>query len=139
MKTFDSLILALLLLVPSFLVRADPPLQLPVTNAIPGVGTNSANLDWAMDLHANVALQCVASLANIGTSNITITVQQSVNRTNWHTAATMLLAGSGTNRVSYLTNLNVGAIPWMRVSTFVNANTAAVNYLEFIVARKRGL
>lgn len=139
MKAFNTFVLALLLLIPSFLVRADPNLPLAVTNAIPGVSTNTANLDWRMDLHNAVSLQCVASLANIGSSNLTITVQQSVNRTNWHTLATMLLAMNGTNQASYLTNLSIGAIPWMRVSTFVNANTAAVNYLEFTVGRKRGL
>lgn len=139
MKSFEACLLALLLLFPSFLVRADPNLALAVTNAIPGVSTNTAELDWRMDLYDKVSLQCVAALANIGSSNLTITVQQSVNRTNWHTLATMLLAMNGTNQASYLTNLSVGAIPWLRVSTFVNANTAAVNYLEFTVGRKRGL
>ena len=138
-KTLKSIVCALVLLVPSFLIRADPPLRLPVTNAIAGVTTNTANLEWAMDLSRTVTLQCVGSLANVGTSNLTVLVQWSANRTNWHTAATMLLAMNGTNQASYLTNLDTMAMPWMRVYTFANANTAAVNYLEFVVGRKRGL
>lgn len=133
-----TLALSILLLIPSFLVRADPPWMLPVTNAIPAVSTNAAALDWPMELSDKVSIQMVSALGGAGASNLTATVEYSVNRTNWHTLATMALAMSGTNRVAYLTNLSIGAMPWMRVNTFVNANTSAVNYLEFWVSRKRG-
>ena len=133
-----TLVLAILLLVPSFLVRGDLPWMLPVTNGIPAVSTNSAAVEWPMELSDKVSIQMVGGLAGPGASNLTATVEYSVNRTNWHTAATMALAMSGTNRVSYLTNLSIGAMPWMRVKPFVNANTSAVNYLEFWINRKRG-
>lgn len=119
--------------------RAQLALPLAVTNAIPALGTNTANVEIAVGAGDDVALQFSYSLLSaVGVnSNITAVVQQSVDGTNWVNLVTLAQTSSGATAVSYVTNLTVRAIPRLRIGDIVNANTVAVQNLTFWRSIKR--
>lgn len=128
----------LLILLLSSMAAAAQPVQLAITNALAASSTNTFNVEWQTADVSMVSLQVALELQGAGATTVTFAVQQSIDRTNWHSAASLALTASGTSRVGYLTNLAIGAMPWMRLSTAINANTSAVHNLSFWVSRKPG-
>lgn len=61
-------------------------------------------------------------LSGAGTTANTITIQQSVDRVNWATLTAFPVTPAGATAVTVVTNLNIGAIPYLRVSSIANAN-----------------
>lgn len=125
--------LAALLLLAALAAQAQPALPLAITNAIPALGTNTANVELPAAEVELIGLQLTYGLAAaVGVnSNVTATVQQSLDGTNWVDFTSLARAASGTNLVSTVTNLSVYAIPRFRISTIINANTVAVERLTF--------
>jgi hypothetical protein len=87
----------------------------------------------------DVALQFDFALAAAtGTSsNITVTLQKTLDGTNWNLFATCIIPASGTTRVPFVTNFAVGAIPCLRWYTTQNQNTSSVVTLNAYIKLKR--
>lgn len=112
---------------------AQVPLPLAVTNAIPATTTNTANVNIGVEDLNELALQITFNLAaSVGVnSNITATLERSVDGTNWVSWGALAQTSSGTTTVSLVTNLTIGAIPRLRIGPIINANTVAVQNLSF--------
>lgn len=108
-------------------------LRLPVTNALPALSTNTANAEIAVSDLTEVGLQVTFTLASAPgvNSNITATLERSLDGTNWVSWGSWPTVSTGTSTASSLTNLAIGAIPKLRIGTVVNANTVAVSTLTF--------
>lgn len=137
MKPLELLLACLLALaLPAF---GQVPGTIATTNAIPAVSTNTANAEIAVGEASEVALQMTFNLAaSVGVnSNITATLERSVNGVNWVTWTSISLTANGTSTVSFITNIAIGAVPRLRIGPIINANTAAVQNLAFDRASKR--
>lgn len=116
-----------------------------LTNAIPaGVAgspaTNSPGKYFSAENWRNVAFQFSYALAgSVTASNVTVVLEKSIDTTNWTTLDTIGLLSANTATVSYVTNYDVGAIPYLRVGRIINANLTNVVGLSFWMSRKRGL
>jgi hypothetical protein len=119
--------------------RAQQIGMLSVSNTFAVTSTNTLNAEFSTGDSLNVGFGFTFSLlAATGTSsNITVTVQKSIDGTNWDAYATCAIAASGTNVLAYWTNFIVGAIPRLRASTLVNLNTSAVQRAVFWRSLKR--
>lgn len=135
MKTKLAGLLGLLIGISS---QAQLLFPIAITNTIAAVTTVTANVAVATGKAKDIAIGFDYVLASAtGTdSNLTATVQKSIDGTNWVNFATMALLSSDTTRVTFPTNFSVGAIPWLRISTVANASTVAVQTLNFWVVRK---
>lgn len=67
-------------------------------------------------------IQLVAELSGAGTTANTVTIQQSLDRTNWVTHTAFTITPAGTTAGSVITNLDVSGIPYLRVYSIANAN-----------------
>lgn len=70
----------------------------------------------------DVAIAFVSSLSGAGTTANTVTIQQSVDRSNWQTLTAFTATPAGTTAVTVVTNLTVGAVPYLRIYSIANAN-----------------
>jgi len=109
------------------------------TNSFAAGSTNTLNLEIETTRCSAISLQLTHALVGVGNSNVVATFQQTVDGTNWHALATMSSTSTGTATASYLTNLNIGAIPKIRLSTIVNPNSNAISSLLLWVSRKNYL
>lgn len=119
---------------------AQNPRQVALAStAIAALGTNTPNEVVSLENTADVALQVnLALAAAVGVnSNITVTLQTSLDLVNWVNWQQFKLLSAGTGTVSIATNYAVGAMPFMRVKNFISANTAAVAGLELWIGTKR--
>lgn len=84
------------------------------------------------DRQQNVALVFSFNQSGASTSNVVYTLERSVDRSNWDTATTYVFSipSTGTTRVNYGTNINVGAFRYLRVKTIANSTalTTMTNY-----------
>lgn len=84
----------------------------------------------------NVCIQIVASLSGAGTTANTLTLQGSVDKSDWAsnvpiTVPSIAWTPAGTAAVITVTNIPVIGIPYLRVATIANANAntgAITNY-----------
>lgn len=84
----------------------------------------------------NIALQLTSTSAGTNANNYTVTIQRSIDGTNFDTTVphlTWVLAGNGTNSMRHLTNFATLGYGWFRVSSIANANPDTV--LSNIVIR----
>lgn len=132
MKHFCLLLVLLVALIP-VQTFGQGAIALGVTNAIPATSTNTANVEIAVGDATEIGLQFSFNLASaVGVnSNITATLERSVDGTTWVSWGSLVQASSGTSTVSLVTNLAIGAIPRLRVGPIINANTVAVQSLTF--------
>lgn len=70
----------------------------------------------------DVAIQFVSALSGAGTTANTVTIQESVDRENWMTLMAFTATPAGTTPVTVVTNLSIGAAPYLRVYSIANAN-----------------
>ena len=70
----------------------------------------------------DVAIQFVSALSGAGTTANTVTIQESVDRENWMTLMAFTATPAGTTPVVVVTNLTIGAAPYLRVYSIANAN-----------------
>jgi hypothetical protein len=101
------------------------------TNAIVANSTYTTNavIDCTRSRYVNLVWK--AELSGAGTTANTLVVQQSVDNSNWATYQSYSMTPAGTTAVIVSTNLDVAAIPYLRVRSIANAsaNTGAItNY-----------
>lgn len=70
----------------------------------------------------DVSIQFTSALHDAGTTANTVVVQESVDKTNWETLLTFTATPAGTTPVTVVTNITVGASPFLRVYSIANAN-----------------
>lgn len=119
---------------------AQTPLFLDFTNAVAAASTvtNNAVIGVANNHHIGFGFRFALAGATGTSSNVTATIQSSIDGTNYVNFATLALAANGTNVVGIATNLQVGGIPFLRVSTVQNQNTQAVSGLLLMKFTKTG-
>lgn len=90
------------------------------------ITNNTANLftNAIVDVsrRSSVVFAFTGALTGAGTTANTITVQQSVDRRSWSTLLAFTVTPAGTTPVTVVTNVNIGAIPYVRVSSIANAS-----------------
>lgn len=70
----------------------------------------------------DVTIAFVGALSGAGTTANTVTLQQSVDKSNWQTLTAFTVTPAGTASVPVVTNLTIGAAPYIRVYSIANAN-----------------
>lgn len=70
----------------------------------------------------DVAVQWKAELSGAGTTANTLTIQQSVDGLDWQTVKAIAMTPAGTTPVTVVTNITVGATPYLRVYSIANAS-----------------
>lgn len=118
--------------------------QTIVSSAFLGVSTtNSPAKVIAVDDAANVALWLYSVGNAKGTNGITVSISSSIDGTTWKAGAyTMTITGTGTTPVNVFSNLNVVAIPKLRVDTIISDGTAAAGATNTVTLKaisKKGL
>jgi len=108
------------------------------TNNIPATTTSNYNATIGLTKYGDAALTINFKLTGSGTENVITTVDQSVDGTNWETKAPFLWtnAANGTTLVSVTTNMNVGAVGYLRLKSINNGSAQAVTNLQFLVTVK---
>jgi hypothetical protein len=73
-----------------------------------------------------------------GTPSVVLRLERSVDNSNWETTPFHVLTASGaTNTCTWMTNLTVGGMPYFRISTIENTNSAVITNLQFYYGLKR--
>lgn len=96
------------------------------TNVIAASGTLSpTNAIITARKHLNVGLQAEFALSGTGTGNVVLSFAKSLDGVTYETvpSVTLTIAGSGTNVVSGLTNVSMGAAGSLKLVSVTNANT----------------
>ena len=99
------------------------------TNAIAATTTNTCASVVALTKYDEVAIELTGKLVGAGTSAINSTWSVSSDGSNFTAARYVIsLTAAGTTTQTWVTNLNVGAVGYLRLDTIGNANaTAATN------------
>lgn len=76
----------------------------------------------------DVALQVKFTFANTTTSNVVYTVCKSIDGANWETTPcfTWTIAGNGTTSVTSTTNLTVGGLGYLKLTSIQNTHASIV-------------
>lgn len=103
------------------------------TNFVPNVATNTytnltAYVDATRQEYVAIGLQYKFHTAPVGaTPSVTMRLQRSFDGTNWEsTAQHVLLANGVTNTCTWFTNLHSQGIPYYRLQTVENTNSAVI-------------
>jgi hypothetical protein len=107
------------------------------TNTVPADTTNTFN--DVIDARASVVpVQVTFKLSGAGTDDQTLTFEQSVDRTNWFELGDVVIAATGTNSVTAVTNLTpLTGWGYLRLSTWDNdAAAEAVTNLAVVYSLK---
>ena len=112
-----------------------------ITNAMAADTTNTVGITNLLDYHRDVGLVLRAQGSAADTGNITVTLVRSANGTLWETTPkiTWVVALNGTAEVVAVTNLQVhqiGAMPYLKVLSIVNAATNSATNLQLSIVRK---
>ena len=70
----------------------------------------------------DVCFQWTAALSNSGTTANTVTIKESCDKQNWETLTAFTMTPAGTTPVTVVTNITVGAAPYLLVYSINNAN-----------------
>ncbi len=92
-----------------------------ITNNTTAYPTN-AIIDCTRSGQTSVAISWKAELSDAGTTANTITIQESVDKQNWETLTAFTMTPAGTTAATVVTNLTVGASPYLRIYSIANAN-----------------
>ena len=85
-----------------------------------------------------VALQALFQCTGDNSSNVTFRFDRSIDGINWHTnILAWAVPAQGAAPAAAITNLDVGAVPFLRVSAVENPGPAAVTNLLLRVFEKR--
>ena len=96
------------------------------TNSIAASGTASpTDATITAKKFLNVAIQPQFKLSGTGTGNVTFSFAKGLSGGIYETtpSVTVVVAASGTNVVSGVTNVNLGAVSALKLVSIVNANT----------------
>ncbi len=111
----------------------------PATIAASTTATNTAVID-VRDFDV-AYLQITATLANtnVNTATLSIPVHRSFDGTTFETTATttLLLTYSGTNIITWATNMNLGGAGYLKFNQYVNSATNIATLSAFTIAGKQ--
>ena len=98
------------------------------TNSIGTNATVTNNVTISATKVADIGLGVTARGASGATGNITATFARSLDGTNWVSSPTITVAVplSGTNVVTAVTNITLGAVGYLRLNTVANGDPASV-------------
>lgn len=109
------------------------------TNTTWTTGSASINLHGLYPKATQLGLQVNFKLvSDTGNSNIVFTIQKSIDDSTWDTLGTITKASNGSNTVTVVTNYNVGAMGYFRISQVDNVNDVASGTLTNIVVKYKG-
>lgn len=151
MKTLRYLITiaAILLMAFAWLPNAEAQsYNLPMTELNGGTNnvakaTTNATLNVIMTATRSdaIAIQPIFKLDTNGTEVVVFSFDHSIDGANWQSAATTLsITANGTNTVTGITNVTLGAVGFVRLRSIENPNTdGAITNLVLRYATKTGL
>jgi hypothetical protein len=130
MKRTITLLAALCLICASALAQTR---YVSTTIAIPSVITAASNTNVYLTVPAldarkstEVALAFTYHYTGAGADVVTATLEKSVDGTYWATAApsiaSLAMAGNGTTKVTYATNIAMGGFGYLRIANIANAH-----------------
>lgn len=98
------------------------------TNTIATNGTVTNNFVIAATKVTDIGLAISARAVGAATGNITATFARSLDGTNWVSTPniTLAVAANGTNPVTAVTNITVGAVGFLRLNTVAYADPTSV-------------
>jgi hypothetical protein len=112
------------------------------TSSTNSIGTNATvtnNVTITATKSSDVGLAITARGASGATNTVTASFSRSLDGTNWATFITLPVTMSGTNLVTAVTNVSVGAVGFLRLNTVANADVAATaTNVSVRVSRKPG-
>lgn len=89
-------------------------------------------------VNTNIALQATFNLVSAGTANVTFKFDISADGVLWESnRVTWGVPATGTTTNSILTNIEVGAMCFLRLNTIADGNAAAVTNLILKASQKR--
>lgn len=73
------------------------------------------------------------------TPSVTVRLQRSLDNSNWESSGPLhvLLANGATNTCTWVTNINCAGIPYWRISTIENTNSAVITNVTVLYGTKR--
>ena len=98
------------------------------TNSIATNGTVTNNVTFTATKVTDVGLAVTARGASGATGNVTATFARSLDGSNWVSSPTITVAVplSGTNLVTAVTNITLGSVGYLRLTTVANGDPASV-------------
>lgn len=113
------------------------------TNNIAASTTNSSTYAVRLDApikSQHIGLQATFKLTGSGTSASVFVFDKSLDGANWETGAYRLSAtANGTSSVTAVTNFQVGAIGYLRLSSIENPNGTAMTNIVVKYSQKTGI
>lgn len=100
--------------------------------------TSNYTASVTLTKHDNVALLWQFKHMGAGTDNCILTLEQSIDGTNWETTnkKTITVAATGTTQVNVVTNLSMGAVGYLRVKSVQNGVADVLTNLTVKVVTK---
>lgn len=106
----------------------------------------STNATWASSNYvaapvrsSAITLQTTLKLTGAGTTAIVLKFDSSVDRVKWMTGThSVTITPAGTSEVTDVENVTIGAIPFLRLSSVENPNSAAATNITVKWVGKRG-
>jgi hypothetical protein len=112
----------------------------PYTTLVAASGTSNltAAAVYGVTKYEDVAIHVKTYLAGSGTDNTVVTYQRSADGTTYETTGFLVITivNTGTTPVNTITNINVGAAGFIRLSTIVNGDTGDILTVTNTVAFK---
>jgi hypothetical protein len=97
------------------------------SNNIAGATATNVNYAVSMENSAQVAVQVWAKgVSDANTNTLSLTFGYSLDNANWHAAQRSIsFANTGTTAVNVISNWNIGAVKYIRLSAITNATLDA--------------
>jgi hypothetical protein len=116
--------------------------SLTVTSNIAAASTNSpASAVRAVTRNRHAAIATSFAMTGAGTPNVVFSFSRSADGTNYETTPSLVItnAANGTNTVTSITNLDLGAAGWLKLVSVANTNAStAITNLAVKVSTKPG-
>lgn len=109
------------------------------TNSVAASSTNSTAYWVDATAGGAVGLQVSFRCSGAASSDVTLRLYQSLDRTNWYTGAayTIAVTANGTSTVTYLTNYTAASAGWFKIYSVENPNAAYLTNFTILSAVKR--
>jgi hypothetical protein len=111
------------------------------TNNVAATATNTYGNQFRIDVPKAeyVDLYLSMALSGAGTSGVRFSLAQGADESTFETNNTyqFILLGNGTTPVNLVTNINVGAIPYLKLMNVGNSNAVAVTNITVSYGFKR--
>ena len=110
------------------------------TNSVYSSRTNSYSTVIPVVKASNAGFGFSGVLLSAGTGNTTVVMDSSADNVTWKVGShTIVFAMNGTTSVTAVTNMTLGALGYLRLSSIINANTNTLTNIVFKVSTKTGL